>query len=897
MNYNTNKEYTENSIQENSILKFALDYAAQGFAVFPCKNKNGVKKPITPNGFYGASTDPEVITKWWTKNPSALIATPTGETTKIFVLDIDCKNNVNGFNSLDSLIAEHGPLPTTRRVSTPSGGEHVYFKHPGSKVKTNAGVLAPGLDVRGDGGYIILPPSQIGQNSYTMLNDEPIAEAPDWLLQLVCPKDKRADRDTSISETAKTQECATSRYGARVVHAEYQKIASCPEGSRNSQLNKSAYVLGQLVSGGEIAEEEVLDALEAGGAACGLSASEAAKTIQSGFTAGKLNPRKAKANYLSDKSGKSGNPEKGTRTNSNMVPDSPCDQSDLSDDRACNPSKGYVTSSSGLYFVQERKDGDPEWLFLGPPLEFLAMSRAMDDAKWGLVVAWTNPDGIRKELIIPFSVLMGDSRQWLADLSDQGWLASPKAQNQALLKAFIASQRPNKRIRIIESVGWAGESFVLPDKVIGSNSEEAIQYIGGGNTASATKGNLEGWQKSIGMQALANSRLMFAVSASFAAPLLNVLGVEGGGIHFYGRSSSGKSTTLLAGSSVWGPPSSVLTWRSTSNGLEGILARFNDLTLCMDELGQAPSKDVGEITYMISNGRGKSRANKDGSARAVKEWRCVVLSSGEITLPDKIQEGGQKYKAGQEVRFLDIPADPGKGMGVFECLHNYSSPKDFAVAIQKACAENYGEPGRVFVSTLVEKLPSKLAEIREDYKKCTTIFAKPNVSSQIQRVSLRFALYALAGELAAEFGVVPWPTGDAILAAQQCFDDWLLNRGQTDDREKSQVIEHIKLFIARYGCSKFQLLEGGGTQIIPERVGFKRKVTEEETEYIFLPEQLENIYKGFNFRQVTTILRDTGWIKRPGKGKGLTKKITLSDLGRRGCYVIVPRDEIFDECA
>jgi uncharacterized protein (DUF927 family) len=265
-------------------------------------------------------------------------------------------------------------------------------------------------------------------------------------------------------------------------------------------------------------------------------------------------------------------------------------------------------------------------------------------------------------------------------------------------------------------------------------------------------------------------------------------------------------------------------------------------------------------------------------------------------MQDKIQEGGQRYKAGQEVRFLDIPADPGKGMGVFECIHNYSSPKDFAVAIQKACAENYGVPGRVFVSELVEKMPSILDEVRESYLNCCTLFANKNVSSQIQRVSSRFALYAIAGELAAEFGVVPWSQGDALRAAQQCFNDWVLNRGQTGDKEKSQVIDLLKLFIAKYGSSKFQPL-GGGTPLIPERVGFKRKATEEETEFIFLPEQLENIYKGFNLRHVIATLNDAGWIRRPEKGNDLTMKITINELGRPRCYVIVPREEVLDECA
>ena len=342
MNTNTithnNNTEAENEITENTMLKSALAYAAQGIAVFPCTSKNGAKKPLTKSGFKNASTDPGVITEWWTKTPDALIGAPTGETAKFFVLDIDCKNKVNGFISLDNLVVEHGPLPATRTVSTPSGGEHVYFKHPGSKVKTNAGILAPGVDVRGDGGYIILPPSKIDENCYSVVDDEPIAEAPDWLIQLVCPKVQQACSRKLTPKTANTHVCATtSRYGARAVHSEYQRVASCPEGTRNSQLNKSAYALGQLVSGGEIAEEDAQGALEEAAAKCGLIGTEAIKTIRSGLAAGKLKPRNPKANNLSGKSGRSGKPGKGACTNNKLVPDSSDDQSDLSDNSDDNP--------------------------------------------------------------------------------------------------------------------------------------------------------------------------------------------------------------------------------------------------------------------------------------------------------------------------------------------------------------------------------------------------------------------------------------------------------------------------------------------------------------------------------------------------------------------------------
>lgn len=168
-----------------SAVDAALDYASQGMQVLPCKPD---KSPRPLNGFYDATTDEKQIRSWWTKYPDSMVGIRTGAESGIFVADID--NGDEGHQSLRKLEAEHGPLPDTYTVTTAGSpnkgkgpGEHRYFRHPGGKVKSSASEIGINLDVRGDGGYIIAPPSP----GYTATSGEfgKFAEAPGWLVNLV----------------------------------------------------------------------------------------------------------------------------------------------------------------------------------------------------------------------------------------------------------------------------------------------------------------------------------------------------------------------------------------------------------------------------------------------------------------------------------------------------------------------------------------------------------------------------------------------------------------------------------------------------------------------------------------------------------------------------------------
>src|SRR5690606_33712284 len=122
-------------------------------------------------------------------------------------------------------------------------------------------------------------------------------------------------------------------------------------------------------------------------------------------------------------------------------------------------------------------------------------------------------------------------------------------------------------------------------------------------------------------------------------PLLRPLAMSGGGFHFWGQSSRGKTTLLTIAGSVWGGGGNdgfVRNWRMTDNGAEGLIADHNDILLPLDELTLVAPEMAAELYYMLANGHGKARAKKDGTAADTTQWKALVLSSGENTSAHQI---------------------------------------------------------------------------------------------------------------------------------------------------------------------------------------------------------------------------------------------------------------------
>jgi hypothetical protein len=158
------------------LLNAALAYAKRGWAVFPLKP--GTKVPATIDGFKSATKDEGIIRAWWEREPTYGIGLATGQVSNLVVLDFDKKTN-----GLDTYATMGPSLTATTEVTTGGGGIHLYFSHPGTTIKNKAG-LFPGTDVRGDGGYVVAPPTP----GYALVEDRGQAALPHWLLKELTEK-------------------------------------------------------------------------------------------------------------------------------------------------------------------------------------------------------------------------------------------------------------------------------------------------------------------------------------------------------------------------------------------------------------------------------------------------------------------------------------------------------------------------------------------------------------------------------------------------------------------------------------------------------------------------------------------------------------------------------------
>lgn len=414
-----------------------------------------------------------------------------------------------------------------------------------------------------------------------------------------------------------------------------------------------------------------------------------------------------------------------------------------------------------------------------------------------------------------------------------------------------------------------------------------------------TAGTLEGWRNEVARYAVGNSRIAFAVCAGFAGPLLHPTDSESGGFHLRGGSSIGKSTALQVAASIWGNREFIRTWRATSNGLEAIAALHNDTLLLLDEMGQVDSREIGQIVYMIANGVGKTRAGRGGEARKALRWRTVFLSTGEISLADKLAEDGRgrRAAAGQEARIVDLPADAGAGLGIFENLHGFTSADLLAQHLKSASAKHHGHAAITFIRFLTREYDGIAPMVAGFQREFLSDALPPEADGQVRRVAGRFALVAAAGEMATAFGVLPWPEGEAMKACRRCLADWLTARGGVEPAENREAISAVRRFIELHGSSRFEPMgelahhDAGGMPLdvrIHNRAGFRRKGLH-GVEFLVLPEVWRSeICAGMDPTRVAKLLVEKGFMKPDGSGKPQSLQRVSGSANPIRVYLLAP---------
>ena len=421
----------------------------------------------------------------------------------------------------------------------------------------------------------------------------------------------------------------------------------------------------------------------------------------------------------------------------------------------------FIMTPDGL-FQKTKPDAEPSWI--SESFGIIGLARDPDSNGWGLMLRWNDPDGCEHVRHIANAAIQRDPMALCAMLADGG-LQVHRSKRQ-LLADYAIGVELKERVTVVERTGWAEikgrKVFILPKSIIGESADESVVLVGIGKSPYSSHGSLEEWKTGIGRLAADHANMILAISAALAGPLLFLTGQEGGGIHFVGGSSKGKTTILQAAASVWGSGGSsgfVRSWRTTANALESAAATSSDTVLILDELGQVDGKDAAAALYSLSNGIGKSRSTRDGGLREPKSWRVMVLSSGELPIEAKLsEEKGQRARAGQMVRMLDVPVDRGFGYGAFDSPGHDNDPANLAQLFKLASSRAYGTAGPAFVRLLIEKTVSgdhgrsRVCEFVERY-------SPPEADGQIIRAAQRFGLLAAAGEYAIEFDIVPWEIG------------------------------------------------------------------------------------------------------------------------------------------
>lgn len=307
----------------------ALGYVQRGWHVFPlhgivrgrctCARRDCSspgKHPLTRHGLKDASTAGALIEQWWARWPAANVAVATGESSQLVVVDVDLPRALESIDAVIHKLPRNEPtsagprpsaaasvgkrpetelqkfvsrLPITLTSLTGGGGLHLLYRGCfRERVRNRTSSLPgmpdlPGIDLRGDGGYVVAPPSvHRSGNAYSWLNPtHPIAELPSWLIEPA----REANRP-SAPQAPRFADGDGTAYGLAALADEVQHVRSAPVGSRNHTLNRAAFCIAQLVAGGELSESAARSSLFSAATGAGLPDQEICQTIGSGFHAG-----------------------------------------------------------------------------------------------------------------------------------------------------------------------------------------------------------------------------------------------------------------------------------------------------------------------------------------------------------------------------------------------------------------------------------------------------------------------------------------------------------------------------------------------------------------------------------------------------------------------------------
>lgn len=548
--------------------------------------------------------------------------------------------------------------------------------------------------------------------------------------------------------------------------------------------------------------------------------------------------------------------------------------------------------------------------FVCAPLEITHMVRDPRGENWQRLASFSDHDGRRRRVLVPDELLEGDGTALAKLLRAQGLFIGDR--KSGLLRIYLNRSRPASRARLTGRIGWHEDveqpgrwSYVLPGDLDPISPEGAELWMhagsGAGHAQFKQAGTLADWRDNVAALAVGNSRLCFAISAAFAGALCWLHPNVAGGFHWSGGSSLGKSGLLFAAASLCGPKEYRRTWMQTGTAVEWLAAGHSDAPLLLDELGQAGSpRDVALSAYMLASGQGKGRGQAAGGLRETASFSLMFQSNGELGLAQFLSENGERAMPGHEVRFCELPADAGVGLGCWDVLHGLTDGARFTENLQRNAAKYYGTAFPEFVRRTIrerESMPAQFEELRREFEQ-RVLTSK--AGGQAVRAATRFAAVAYAGELATQWGVTGWAKGEAIKAAFRLCRDWIQAYGGEGNKEPRRMVEQVQAWIQANSGTRLEdhrrpSVTDTHAPRTMNRAGWKKPTKETASlnepdqvfEYLLYPAVFRSeLCNGFDPSAVAKELDKRGLLVR--SKDSLMQKFREPGAGKPGWFYVIP---------
>ena len=738
---------------------------------------------------------PEEFDDWCNKYPGANVGIALGHGR--FVIDVDNPFELNAF------MTDHPDYRFTPTWRVKSGGAaviegkaHMHYRDSGVPIKSytkkNEKSVSPipGCDILADGHQVVGPGSIHPDTGapYTVAEDLPIAYAPRWILLLV------ADHSNPKTEAALEFVRLVEELEAMLRGA----------GARNNALYRAATYAGEQIANKILVQAEVLARLH-DTQKYRDDPAECDATIRSGFEAGA--------------------------------------------EHAKNPVKRpFELREDGVYYWKKEQAVDAEGkatfntfaIRLCGWLEVAARAGDSDATSSKIQVRFKDMWGKEWTRLVPSRLTVGTHWDELITLlADWHLDIAADTKEQPRIADYLRKTKPQRKMHEVTAIGWQADytMALLPD---GDREVEVFGTAPAGDgliyewpfksveNPYRHAGTLEEWQEHIGKPSRGNSRIIFAESLAFSAPLQRLLHMQNTTYNLYGTGTKGKTTVARCAGSICGgglKDGYLKSWRATDNGAEKPLLAHNDMLTVFDE-GKLGKKRM-EVVRMVASGRTKDRGTTKGGSDPGQTFSTVLLSTSNLKLRRydahesfKGDEALSQDAGGDDVRCIEIKALVNES-GVFDTTYGVD-PAAFADGLAEASHKYYGTPIRKFWRLIAADPKRAVAEVEALRDAILGRLLPPKVSGQVRRVARDIAFRAAAGEYAGRHDcfLPEWREGEAEQAARCIFDTWREERGTDGNIEDEDAVDRVLYFLQANYQSRF-VIWGDTTKVIHNIVGYR----------------------------------------------------------------------------